>query len=86
MLCLDNDANQVEVNFWRQPAKHDRQRALNMAFYDAHAETRQKTYQPFMFWSYTNAYGGAWLYSGNGGFDPDPLWRPWYGNFPLTGY
>jgi len=82
VMILDNSVNQVEVNYWRDPAKHERWRGWNNLYHDGHAETRMKTTTPFMFWSHANAFGGTWNYHKN---DPDPLWRPWLAKFPHSG-
>jgi len=84
VLLTDNAQNLVDVNYYRDPARHDDRITFNRLHYDGHVENHRRTDRPFMFLSHANQFaaGASWKYYKN---DPDGLWRPWIRNFPLVG-
>ena len=71
----------IDRNFHRGRTQHGE--GTNMVFFDGHAANRRWDEAPYMFVPWANLNAATFQYYGA---DPDPLWRPWYDQFPITNY
>jgi len=87
-FIVDNSAPntpKIDSNYWGGSTKHNNA-GVNVLHFDGHVALRDMDELPEMFFNYSEVYrsGGHVNSFHYCRMDPDPLWRPWFRNFPIT--